>query len=166
MFLLVLICGERIAKHALVVLGVSWAAVTILAGANSMDQLIDKDYERLSGTWILTYGMADGQPVPEEVRKQTRLITDRNKFTLSTGAQTGTSEEGSFTIDPTKTPKTVDSVQGSGPDKGKTFLGIYEIIDDNHKRACWAPAGKPRPTDFASTPGSGHILQVWEREPR
>jgi len=154
------------AKYSLMVLGVSLATATIWATGNSMDQLIDTDYQRLSGSWVLSYGVVDGQPVAEEVRKQTRLITDRDKFTLSTGAQTGTSEDGTFTIDPTKSPKTVDSVQASGPDKGKTFLGIYEIIDDNHKRACWAPAGKSRPTDFTSTAGSGHILQVWEREPR
>jgi uncharacterized protein (TIGR03067 family) len=149
-----------------VVFGISWATVTILAGVNSIDQLIDTDYQRLSGTWVLSSGIVDGQPVPEEIRKKTRLITIRDKFTLATGAQTGTSEDGTFTIDPTKSPKTVDSIQGSGPDKGKTFLGIYEIIDDNHKRACWAPAGKPRPTDFTSAAGSGHILQVWERETR
>jgi uncharacterized protein (TIGR03067 family) len=160
----VLTCRERIFQYTWVVLGISWATVTILAGVNSIDQLIDADYQRLSGTWVLSSGVVDGQPVPEEIRKKTRLITMRDKFSLSTGAQTGTSEDGTFTIDPTKSPKTVDSVQGSGPDKGKTFLGIYEIIDDNHKRACWAPAGKPRPTDFASKPGSGYILQVWERE--
>ena len=144
----------------------SLICATNSAAETSMDQLIDTDYQRLSGTWILSSGIVDGQPVPEEIRKKTRLITTRDKFTLSTGAQTGTSEDGTFTIDPTKNPKTVDSVQGSGPDKGKTILGIYEIIDDNHKRACWAPAGKPRPTDFASPAGSGRILQVWEREPR
>jgi uncharacterized protein (TIGR03067 family) len=154
------------AKFTLMVFAISLATATISATGNSMNQLIDNDYQRLSGTWILSYGVVDGQPVPEETRKKTRLITTRDKFTLSTGAQTGTSEEGTFMIDPTKNPKTVDSVQGTGPDKGKTLLGIYEIIDDNHKRACWAPAGKPRPGDFTSTPGSGHILQVWERETR
>jgi len=160
----VLTYRERIGQYASVVFGIGWATVTILAGVNSIDQLIDTDYQRLSGTWVLSSGVVDGQPVAEEVRKKTRLITTRDTFTLSTGAQTGTSEDGRFTIDPSKSPKTVDSVQGSGPDKGKTLLGVYEIIDDNHKRACWAPAGKPRPTDFTSTPGSGHILQVWERE--
>ncbi len=155
-------------KHVEVVLLAvsSLICATNFAAETSVDQLIDTDYQRLSGTWILTSGVVDGQPVPDEIRKKTKLITTRDKFTLSTGAQTGTSEEGTFTIDPARTPKTVDSVQGSGPDKGKTLLGIYEIIDENHKRACWAPAGKPRPTDFASTPGSGYILQVWERETR
>ncbi len=104
-----------------------------------MKQLIKRDYERLSGTFSLVSGVIDGKKVPEEVRKQTRLVTDGDEFTVSTGAEAGTSASGTFKIDPTKTPKRADSVQDSGPDKGKTLLGIYEIIDDNHKRACWLP---------------------------
>jgi uncharacterized protein (TIGR03067 family) len=100
--------------------------------------------------------------VPEDVRKQTRLVTDMNKFTVSAGGEAGTSSGGTFTIDPTKVPKrwTPPGVPGR---TRKTVLGIYEIIDDNHKRACWAPIGKPLPTAFTSESGSGHILQVWER---
>ncbi|MBA3882698.1 MAG: TIGR03067 domain-containing protein [Chthoniobacterales bacterium] len=128
-----------------------------------MQDLIQQDYTRLSGTFRMTSGVIDGKEVTDEVRRQTVLITDHDKFTVSDRGTAGTSGEGTFTIDPTKSPKTADSVQGTGPDKGKTLLGIYEIIDDNHKRACWAPVGKPRPTSFSSEPGSGHILQVWER---
>ena len=129
----------------------------------SMEELIRKDYERLSGTFRLVSGIVDGKEVPEEVRKQTKLVTDGDKFTVSDGGKAGTSAAGTFKIDPTKSPKTADSLQATGPDKGKTLLGIYQIIDHNHKRACWAPIGKPRPTGFSSEPGSGHILQSWER---
>jgi uncharacterized protein (TIGR03067 family) len=129
----------------------------------SMEELIKKDYERLTGTFQLVSGLIDGKAVPEDVRKQTKLVTTMNKFTVSAGGQAGTSSAGTFEIDPTKSPKTADSLQTEGPDKGKTLLGIYEIIDDNHKRACWAPVGKPRPQAFTSEPGTGHILQVWER---
>ena len=129
----------------------------------SMEELIKKDYERLTGTFQLVSGVIDRKEVPEDVRRQTKLVTTTDKFTVSAGGQAGTSGAGTFKIDPTKSPKTADSLQTEGPDNGKTLLGIYEIIDDNHKRACWAPVGKPRPTAFTSEPGSGHILQVWER---
>jgi len=103
----------------------------------SMKDLIQQDYTRLSGTFRMTSEMIDGKEVPYHVRRrQTVLVTDRNKFTVSDCGTAGTSTEGIFTIDPTKSPKTADSVQGTGPDKGKTMLGIYEIIDDDHKRAC------------------------------
>ena len=139
------------------------ASIGAAASDASMEELIKKDYERLTGTFQLVSGLIDGKAVPEDVRKETKLVTTMNKFTVSAGGQAGTSSAGTFKIDPTKSPKTADSLQTEGPDKGKTLLGIYEIIDDNHKRACWAPVGKPRPQAFTSEPGTGHILQVWER---
>jgi hypothetical protein len=45
-----------------------------------------------------------------------------------------------------------------GPDKGKTFLGIYELSSDDYK-VSFAPAGKERPTELSSKPGSGNLLQ-------
>jgi uncharacterized protein (TIGR03067 family) len=151
-----------------VVLWLISAGVLLAADNTDMatNELIKQDYDRLTGTFLLVSGVVDGQPVPEEVRRKTILVTDHNKFTVTTGDEAGTSARGTFTIDPTKTPKTADSLQEDGPDKGKTLFGIYEIIDDNHKRACWAPVGKPRPTAFVSEPGSGHILQLWERQNR
>jgi uncharacterized protein (TIGR03067 family) len=149
-----------------VVLWLISAGVLLAADNTDMatNELIKQDYDRLTGTFLLVSGVVDGQPVPQEVRRKTILVTDHNKFTVTTGDEAGTSARGTFTIDPTKTPKTADSLQEDGPDKGKMLFGIYEIIDDNHKRACWAPVGQPRPTAFASEPGSGHILQLWERQ--
>lgn len=40
----------------------------------------------------------------------------------------------------------------------EVMLGIH-ALDANGYKVCFAPAGKPRPTEFASTPGSGYILQ-------
>src|SRR5207237_408376 len=50
----------------------------------------------------------------------------------------------------------------SGPHKGETWLGIYEIAGDLYKVA-FAPPGKARPTRFVSEPGSGHLHSVWRR---
>jgi hypothetical protein len=45
----------------------------------------------------------------------------------------------------------------------EVMLGIY-ALEENGYKVCFAPAGKPRPTEFSSTPGSGQILQSWERQ--
>jgi len=132
-------------RHTLIVL----TAGFMIAACASREEAIKRDYERLTGTWRLTSAVKDGKG---------------DKFTISGDPALGTSGAGTFTIDATKNPKTVDSLQSEGPDAGKTALGIYEIIDDNTKRACWAPPGKERPTEFTSKPGSGHLLQVWKRE--
>jgi uncharacterized protein (TIGR03067 family) len=146
-------------RYALVAL----AASLFTPADAAKDEAIKKDYERLAGTWRLVSAVEDGKKVPEEEAKKTRLVTKGDTFTILGDTGLGTSPAGTFTIDPTKRPKTVDSVQSKGPQKGKTVLGIYEIIDTDTKRACWAPPGKERPTAFTSEPGSGHLLQVWKR---
>ena len=70
---------------------------------------------------------------------------------------------GTFRIDPKKTPKEIDILDESGMNDDKTKLGIYELDGDTY-RYCLAPAGKPRPTEFASKEGSGHSLGASQRQ--
>ena len=70
---------------------------------------------------------------------------------------------GTSTIDPMKTPKTIDFTVTAGDDSGKQMLGVYEVGDDTLK-FCVAPSGKQRPTEFSSTPGSEYILLTLERD--
>ncbi len=49
----------------------------------SMENLIQQDYTRLSGTFRMTSGTIDDKEVPDDVRRQTVLVTNRNKFTVS-----------------------------------------------------------------------------------
>jgi uncharacterized protein (TIGR03067 family) len=62
-------------------------------------------------------------------------------------------------IDSTKKPKTMD-IRPEG--ERDTILAIYELTGDT-LRVCWSPAGKERPTDFASKPGSGCSFVVLKR---
>ena len=133
-------------------------------GVRSADDAKDakSELERLQGSWQLVSGVRDGKKFTDEEVKNSKLIVKGNRFSVSkTGV--GTSEEGTFTIDPSKKPMQTDSTSGSGPDKGKIWKGIYELDGDIHK-VCFAPPGKARPKTFTSKAGSGHILQVWKRE--
>ena len=122
---------------------------------------IQKDYDALTGRWQLVKSIVDGKPVSEAELRKTVLITDHDTFRFPADAGVGTAPQGRFTIDPTKTPKEVDSTALAGPNKGEITRGIYEIIDANNKRACWGHSGGARPTDFTSSPGSGRTLQYW-----
>src|SRR5262245_2619856 len=121
-------------------------------------EAIERDYKMLSGTWQLTRAVVNGVSVSEDVVKKTVLITDGNTFRFPQASGIGTHPAGSFTINPAVTPHQVDSVASGGPNAGQVTLGIYEIIDSKHKRACWGPGGGPRPTEFESLPGSKRIL--------
>jgi uncharacterized protein (TIGR03067 family) len=122
-----------------------------------------RDYERLSGTWQLTRGVVNGKPVPSSVARNTILITDHNTFRFPKASGIGTHPAGIFTVNANTKPKQVDSTAEGGPHAGEVTLGIYEILDAKHKRACWGQPGGPRPTEFTSLPGSGRILQYWKK---
>jgi hypothetical protein len=52
----------------------------------------------------------------------------------------------------------------SGPEKGYTALGIYEL-DGDTLRICHTWKGqRKRPEKFAIAEGSGLVLAVWKRE--
>ena len=154
--LLVLVAGAMVLLSAGCSTSGSNAPTTQSAAAQ-------RDYARLSGTWQLTRGVVNGKPVPANVARNTILITDHNTFRFPKASGVGTHPAGTFTVNPDTRPKQVDSIAKGGPHAGQLTRGIYEILDDTHKRACWGPTGGARPTDFKSAPGSGTILQNWKK---
>jgi uncharacterized protein (TIGR03067 family) len=70
---------------------------------------------------------------------------------------------GTFKLDPTKRPKTIDITFTEGKHKGKTVPGIYEIESDAF-RVCIARDGDERPAEFSARLGSGRTLVVYKRE--
>jgi hypothetical protein len=113
----------------------------------------------MQGTWNLVSAMQDGKALPEDKVKQTTIVIKDDTFRFPGLAEDATSRAGTFKLDATKKPKEMDSTST----EKKVMLGIYELEQDSYK-ICFALAGKPRPTEFASIPGSGQILQVWERK--
>src|SRR5262245_38052387 len=121
------------------------------------------DQQRLQGDWTLVEQVRDGKKATAAEIKGTMLHIDGLNWTISGNPSLGTSQGGTMTIDPAKSSKAMDSVQSAGPDKGKTFLGIYRLSGDQQS-VCFAPPGKPRPTKFAAPAGSGCIYQIWKRK--
>jgi uncharacterized protein (TIGR03067 family) len=117
------------------------------------------DLERFQGTWYLVAAVKDGNVLPEDKVKQTTIVFKGDTFRFPGLSEYATSKEGTIKLDENKTPKEIDAIS---TDK-EVMLGIYRM-DDNGYKICFAPAGKPRPTDIRSEPGSGNILQSWSRE--
>jgi uncharacterized protein (TIGR03067 family) len=129
-----------------------------LASQKSTLPITMNDFDRFQGTWYLVLAMQDGDTLPEDKVKQTTIVIKGDTFRFPESADYATSRAGTIKLDETKTPKQMDSISTDR----EVMLGIY-ALDDNGYKVCFAPAGKPRPTEFSSTPGSGYILQSWER---
>ena len=57
----------------------------------------------------------------------------------------------------------MDVIGTDGPNKGKTFLAIYELEGDM-LRICYDLAGKTRPTAFATEQGTKLFLVRYRRK--
>jgi len=117
------------------------------------------DLDRLQGTWNLTSAMQDGKALSDDKVKQTTIVFKGDTFRFPGSAEYATSREGTIKLDESKTPKEMDAIST----EKEVMLGIY-VLQENGYKVCFAPAGQPRPTEFTSTPGSGYILQAWERQ--
>jgi uncharacterized protein (TIGR03067 family) len=126
---------------------------------NTEDSATKKDLEGIQGTWSLVSAMEDGRSLAGDKVKETTVIIKDDTFRFPQLAEDATSKAGTFKLDATKKPKQIDTVST----EKEAMLGIYELEGYGYK-VCFAPVGKPRPSEFTSQSGSGNILQVWERE--
>jgi uncharacterized protein (TIGR03067 family) len=132
------------------------------------DDVSKSDRDKLQGAWLTVSLINDGKTLvddksPTKPGPATVLIYEGEKWIIKVGDKAVAS--GVFKVDSTKKPKEIDIFDESGMTNAQTKLGIFELDGDTY-RYCLAPAGKPRPTEFASKPGSGHSLGVSKRGKR
>ena len=135
------------------------AVVVSLPADNPQDPASKKDLDGLQGTWKLVSAMRDGEALPKDKVKKTTIVIKDDTFLFPDSAEYATSKEGTIKLDATTKPKQMDATST----EKEVMLGIYELDGDRYK-VCFAPTGKPRPSEFASKSGSGNLLQVWKRK--
>jgi uncharacterized protein (TIGR03067 family) len=148
----------KIIRNALLI-GLTTAAISLARAAD--DPAVKKDMAGLQGEWSMVSGSADGQPMPDQMLKQSKRVCKGDETTTTVAGKLFMKAK--FTIDPSKKPKTIDYEMTDGFTKGKRQLGIYELDGDTFK-SCFAGPGIERPIDFTSQPGDRRTLSVWKRE--
>src|SRR5262245_24231200 len=117
----------------------------------------------MRGEWQLVSMIRNGEELPKsELGKMVRQVAGNEVTVVVEGAEGVATLKSTLSIDATKSPKTIDATRTNGPTKGRAALGIYEF-DGDELKTCVAPPDKDRPTEFASKPGSEHVLAVWKR---
>jgi uncharacterized protein (TIGR03067 family) len=137
------------------------AALVISQARAGDSEAAKKDLAQLQGEWSMVSGSADGLAMPDDMRKQMKRVCTGDEATVTLAGQVYIKAK--ITIDPSKTPKTIDYLMTAGFTKGKTQLGIYELDGDTFK-ACFGKPGAERPTDFTSKPGDGRTFSIWKRQ--
>jgi uncharacterized protein (TIGR03067 family) len=119
-----------------------------------------KDSDATQGTWLASAAEMGGKPFPDEVRKSIKLTIKDDKYTVMVG---NNPDQGTVKLDPSAKPKAIDITGTEGPNKGKTFLAIYELDGDTLK-VCYDLSGKSRPKEFKTTEGTLLFLVTYKRE--
>jgi uncharacterized protein (TIGR03067 family) len=138
-------------------------AVLLVAsiGFLAVDDTKKDDADAIKGKWVAVSIKQGGNAAPDEVVKSFKMSFDGKTYTNSAGDQ---SEEGGYSLDSTKSPKTIDFDIKTGDDKGKKQLGLYKL-DGDKLTIVASQAGSPdRPKSLEPEANSPEVLIVLERE--
>jgi len=120
-----------------------------------------KDLAAMQGTWALVSMEVDGQAVDADKLKSTTLTIKDSKYTLLARKQ---QHEVELTLDPSKTPKTVDMKFLDGPNKDRIGRAIYQIDGKTLKICRGLDPQQDRPESFKTEGQINYFVMVWERE--
>ena len=114
-------------------------------GAPAMSKLLAS----VQGIWVFTH--MNGEDVTGSGQEIAVTITD-NKYVQTVNGQVV--EHGTFKLDDTKKPWTIDIVIVEGDDAGKTQLGVVQLSGDTMVGKLADAGLTTRPTDFAQSEGA------------
>jgi uncharacterized protein (TIGR03067 family) len=103
---------------------------------------IGKGAAALQGTWALT--TINGQAATEG--NELTLTFKGNEYHQTFGGTVN--ERGTFKVDATKKPMTIDLVIKEGDDAGKTQLGLFEVTGDSMRCSFNPPGSTERPASL------------------
>ena len=113
------------------------------------------------GKWVIE-SVTRGGKASESLKGAAREHAD-GKYTITpTKDSKAPVTTGSYKLDATKSPVTIDMMPKGGTYDGKTLLGIVKVDGDTMTIA-FAEPGKDRPTKFESGEGSGIVLAVHKK---
>ena len=132
--------------------------------ADEKEEAINADRALLAGEWRVVSIEANGNTNADLGVARVTIVNglDGKWSLLANGKPIA---EGMSTIDPTRSPKTIELKSSRGSVKnarGTHYRGIYEVHETT-RRICFVPADKPLPESFAGGRETGQILVTFER---
>ncbi len=125
-------------------------------------RLFGADLSAFNGAWVVDAAEANGNSIPAEAVVSIILSVQDGTYTF---VSADTNAKGTFKVDFSQTPPTMDSTEVEGPNAGKTTRAITELTA-NGWRACYAMLdGADRPKEFKTAADSGHLLIGYKRKP-
>lgn len=112
--------------------------------------------EDIQGEWVLLTCVSEGMALPESMTKQGKRIATASEITVTMGPQVVVKAK--YRVNRDKQPNTIDYLTA----RNQLQYGIFQV-DGNTLRTCFAPPGRPRPTDFASDRLNQRTFTEWKK---
>jgi uncharacterized protein (TIGR03067 family) len=119
-----------------------------------------EEREKLEGAWTAISAERNGEEAAELVGHRLEFAGRRFHIT----AQGRILYVGSYAVEPEPQPAQIDFQHEEGEIAGGVWQGIYRL-EDNTLTICdnAVDTSKPRPTEFATSPGLGYVLITFRR---
>jgi uncharacterized protein (TIGR03067 family) len=118
------------------------------------------DVKRLQGTWRPVKAAVGDSLLPPETLAHIELAIDGSRYVATVGESV---DKGSFKIDPSKSPKSMDLVAADGATSGKTTLAVYELEGDT-LTICYSLDEGVRPTELKTGGSMQRVLVTYRRQ--
>jgi uncharacterized protein (TIGR03067 family) len=135
--------------------------VLAAAGMMAADEPKKEDADSIKGNWKAVSIKQGKQSVPDEDVKAFKFSLDGKNYTNTIGTEA--IEEGGYSIDASKMPKTIDFDIKKGPDAGKKQLGLYKIEGDKLTIAASQAGAAERPKALDADGADDVVVIVLER---
>ena len=115
------------------------------------------------GVWKPVSASLGGSKMPKSALSAISLRISGANYEVSVMGERQP-DRGTHALDESTTPKRITITSTNGPNKGKTFLAIYEMKDDVSMRVCYDLSGKEFPTEFKAPAGTQMYLVGYRRQ--
>lgn len=139
-----------------------WAVGSAASAADGAEaDAIREARSRYAGTWKVVAVESNGDRKTEEGRAI--VVTNEPDGTWTLSVDGRAVSRGTSRIDPLANPSEIDIEITEGEGKGGEWRGIYEVTETS-RRLCFRGSDGWRPREFATAPGCGAVLVLFERQ--
>jgi uncharacterized protein (TIGR03067 family) len=134
----------------------------VALAATADDKKATADLKAMVGKWKVEKSELGGKDITDVLQVLEFEIHAGGKYTAQHG---NNKDEGTFTVDPSKSPRQMVVKPMGGPNKGKTVKAIYKIDGDTLTICYDFSADKSDyPQKFESKPDTVLLLTTYKRE--
>ena len=119
------------------------------------------DLKKLQGTWECVAMEREGDEIPSRDFKGSTAVYEDDRVTLYRDGEFF--RRGIVTLDPSKSPKRINTWDLGGPYADDTVPGIYEVEGDT-LRICFSRPKVARPAEFTTKKEPGFLYCVYKRK--